>query len=284
MGLFAGIFYLLMIGLLDLPTLELAYQTLGCYGTLDTVILQRRPLYPLDEGTVWIVKFSHHAESKIVIIHGIRAASYTWIEYVLHVYDEVQPLLLLVPISYATRIPIPTSRKTLSLCNDLRKHPWVLEDLWTQVLNDSNDGSDLDAISTFVCKYPFMSTQSIVITPLALCISGNLISPTHLLHATNNTLAIGDFVTVLFWPTAEITQKAKIVGIRAMEQDWLELAMQIYPAGVRTLGRRFLRLVVARNNVQLNSDLCQFYDTNYLSFPTLFKKAKLSLPVSLDIV
>lgn len=267
-----------------LPTLELTYETLGYYGTPNTVKLWNNPTHPLDEGTMWTLKLFPGAETKTAIIHRIRATSFMWIEYIVNICDDVHPLLLLVPIKYASRTPALSSQSTISFYNYLRCRPWLFEESWTNILKYSRDGSDLELISAFVRKHPFPNTSSIVIKSLAQCISGSTTSPTYLLHATDTLLAVGHFITLHFWSAHQVSRRAKIVGIRVMEQGWFELCMQVYPADVPQLGRHLLRLVVPHTYMQLDIIISQLYASYYFLLPSVLNDARLPSPTSLNIV
>lgn len=214
-----------------------------------------------------MLKFPHSEDAYLAVLDHTRAGSQMWTEYVIQIYDDLRPLILLVP---SWQITAPSSIRHNIISSIGREfYPWCMEEIW----------GGPTTFLPFTDRPHLPDAHPIVISQLTYMPYYHTSTVSHVLRVTDVALAIGDFVTLHCIPEAHTPlAEAKLVGIRVMEQKWFELCLQVHPADISSIGRRLLHLVVPFTHLKLTPDITKLYHTHYDLLSTTLEESILPIP------
>lgn len=251
--------------------LHLTIKSDGYDGTPDTACLQHRPSSPLDVGTYWVFHLPHWDCVKVGVLRSVRTATIAYLEYIVAFTTTTTPLLLLVPMEYAPTSPSIVTRGICALARTFR--PWQLDFPWGHPISY---GAVLAPTTLTSPTRPPSAEKTvgekIIAERRAYSVDGQTPS-LWVLHATDTRLAIGVRVTLVEYgyPNTPESQ-AKVVGIRTLERNWVEYALQISPEDRLVVGTSIIHLVVPLAHAHLAPYTWALYHLLKRLLPTMLEE------------
>ncbi|KAF7794092.1 hypothetical protein EIP86_005222 [Pleurotus ostreatoroseus] len=128
-------------------------------------------------------------------------------------------------------------------------HPWVVDHDHPESEPEARDPASDDN----------SSLARVVVQSVTMSINGA--SPLWIMKRTSSLLSVGMRVILAdaAWPEHRYNP-AKIVGIHALEQDWVEFALRVCPEDAVAFGEQMIMVAAPINTVSLASVVAEAYD------------------------
>ncbi|KAJ3559961.1 hypothetical protein NM688_g6 [Phlebia brevispora] len=229
-------------------------MSIGHEGMPHTLTLALPPSYPIDFKTTWFCYLPSATNPQKMMIGGIRAACSVWAEYVVVVASESRPFYLHIKLDHLEPMATYTQQRPLLLCRYI--NPLML----------SEDFEDLTEVA--------MQSHPVLIKRIASSVDASMPNA-WLLRATSMTLMVGMSLNLICLTDDPVKPQslAKIVGIQALEQDWLEFVVEMRSSSVALMGGRFIYLITPFSSVTYDALLTAIYTFYNYDMPTALTTA-----------
>ncbi|KAJ3553849.1 hypothetical protein NM688_g3402 [Phlebia brevispora] len=202
-------------------------------------------------NTTWTFILPHHDIPMNATLTIVHAETVNAVEFILHWHHDSRPSHLLVPkTQLLTPVQIPEPVRLLFKHLELR----CLESLhWPPLLGQS-------PIFWDTCQHNMMYPPVRVAAQNILCDYSD--HPcTWAVIEVDMKLRVGQFIYLVEGEVPGIhIREAKIVGIHALELDWVEFIVQMHPKRIRQIHAEFAYLAIPLTHAELDRILLMKYE------------------------